>query len=70
MCKPINKCPFLGCCYGNTTVDFGEVIAEYPEKCLKLTCQMQNITEAPYIAASIVEDSMDNCGCTYRLHKL
>ncbi|XP_037804057.1 mucin-6-like [Penaeus monodon] len=24
---------------------------------------MQNITEAPYIAASIVEDSMDNCGC-------
>lgn len=60
-CVPI--CPPTGCCYGNTTVDFGAVIADYPEKCLKLTCQMQNITEAPYIAGAIVEDSVDNCSC-------
>lgn len=70
VCANLFMCPFLGCCYGNTTVDFGAVIADYPEKCLKLTCQMQNITEAPYIAGAIVEDSVDNCSCTYQIRKI
>jgi len=65
-CKDYNCCPVCekpGCCYNNTQVDAGTVILDYPDKCMRLSCVMQNTTEPPYSTAVLELEAADGCGC-------
>ncbi|XP_042855639.1 uncharacterized protein LOC122242430 [Penaeus japonicus] len=66
-CQKYKCCPVCSkaqCTFGNETYVDGELIRSYPERCLQLRCEVEELTEAPFYQEHIVEISPNSsCGC-------
>lgn len=62
--KTPSAAPPSECTFGNETYVDGELIRSYPERCLQLRCEVEELTEAPFYQEHIVEISPNSsCGC-------
>ncbi|XP_037793189.1 uncharacterized protein LOC119588622 [Penaeus monodon] len=66
-CQKYNCCPVCSkpeCTFGNETFSGGEVIRSYPERCLQLRCEVEELDEQPFYQQRITEVAPNaSCGC-------